>query len=76
MAALGTKVPLAGVDPGLGSGGPPPDGGGASGTPKPSGRSCGSPRLFQTAPGYRPEATKGVSPHDGWLQAVSLQVTN
>jgi len=61
VAALGTKVPLAGVDPGLGSGGPLPDGGG--------------PRLFQAAPGYRPGATMGVSPHDGWLEAVSVQVT-
>ena len=74
VAAPGTKVPLAGADPGRAAAAGPVvaalrDAGTLGPTPG------GSPRLLQAARGYRPGATMGLSPHDRWLEAVSVQVT-
>ena len=63
VAASGTKVPLAGVDPRTWPRRPAPDG-----LPV-AARVCAWER-----PGAGWRATMGLSPHDGWLEAVSVQV--
>jgi hypothetical protein len=74
MAASGAKVPLAGTNRGLPAAAGSLDG--APGVPAGSGRSAaGSLRLFLARAGGTGGATMGLSPHDGWLGAVSVQVT-
>ena len=73
VAAPGTKVPLAGADPGRAAAGPAVAALRDVGTLGPT--PGGSPRLLQAARGYRPGATMGLSSHDRWLEAVSVQVT-